>query len=172
MQCHEGMARVFVRHDADDLVSEAVRRIKIGSRKSKSRHLANKQAFLHFIAGVVSSLANNFSRHAEPRIMHLPVGDPENGLFYQDPPSPEMMKYEVEQRDLLRAILPALRFRLSKRPALLAELKIWERALASEELFSASDLAASCSPSLLKQVRKLLTERRVAATNQPPDFEF
>jgi hypothetical protein len=167
---HEGTARAFARQGPEDLVAEAIRRIKSGSRRTKPRHLANKEAFLNFIQGVMSSIANNFVRHAEPYVPHLPVGDAEFGLPFVDPLAAETVERDVRERELLRHLIPELRDRVAGKRKLVTEVTALERALNSERTKSASDLVYESSPQLLNHLRGLLIERGIVLPDiYPPN---
>ena len=77
LRTHPGLARYLAGKEPDELVDDAIQRLQTGSRRTKPKHLASLQAFLNHLQNVINSLANNYTRHAEPHIEHAPLGEVE-----------------------------------------------------------------------------------------------
>lgn len=150
---HPGFARHFSRRSAEDFVHDAIERVEEGTRRVQTKHLVSASAFFNYMQGVVQSLVNNTTRHAEPQVEHLTIG--QDCDFSVDPAAALTVLQDIEDREQLRRLLPALRARVAEQPELSADLEAWERKLNAASGLSAAELLASCPAGLLGPLTEL-----------------
>jgi hypothetical protein len=113
LRSHPGLARYLAGKEPADLVDEAIERLQSGSRRTKPGHLASHQAFLNHLQGVINSIANNYTRHAEPHVEHLPLAGGEDDGVHVEPPAAQDVRRDVAEREWLHWLLSTLEHSLS-----------------------------------------------------------
>lgn len=158
LRTHAGLARYLAGLEPADLVDEAFERLQTGSRRTKPRHLISHQAFLNHLQGVINSIANNYTRHVEPHVMHVSLGGTENDdAFQAEPMATQDVRREAEERDWFHEALQTLEHSVSAdAKAELARL----RAAASGDM-SAATLVQHCSESLLTELQTGIRQGRI-----------
>ncbi|MCX6922039.1 MAG: hypothetical protein NT154_02290 [Verrucomicrobia bacterium] len=150
LRTHAGLARYLAGKEPAELVDEAIQRLQSGSRRTKPKHLASHQAFLNHIQSVINSIANNYTRHAEPHVEHLPVGmDKNNDFIYVEPPAAQNVRRDVTEREWLYWLFAVLEHSVSlELQAELARLRE-----AGRPGMPADQLVQQCSERLLNELR-------------------
>lgn len=146
---HSGFARYLAGVQAEDLIGEAFARIESGTRRTKLKQLQSHRAFVDFVRNVVSSLASNYVRHAEPQIEHAPVGLVDEPGPFVEPLGPDNVVRNVTDREsvhwLFRLLEPSLSDELKHELVALREL--------SERGEPAEHVVQRCSEALLAELQ-------------------
>jgi hypothetical protein len=101
LRSHSGLARYLAGKEPADLVDDAIERLQTGSRRTKPGHLASHLAFLNHVQSVVNSIANNYTRHAEPHVEHFPLTGGEESGVHVEPPAAQDVRRDVIEREWL-----------------------------------------------------------------------
>jgi len=150
LRTHPGLARYLAGKEPADLVDEALERLQAGSRRTKPKHIASHQTFLNHVQSVVNSLANNYTRHAEPHVNHAPLGPEEPGNDYVEPSTGEDVRRNVYEREWLQLLLSTLEPTAS--PEILAELVLLQES--GHCGMSADQIVHQCSETLLSKLQR------------------
>lgn len=155
---HAGLARYLAGTEPSDLIDEAFQRLQTGSRRTKPKHLTSHQAFLNHLQGVINSIANNYTRHAEPHVMHVSLEQVEDGDGFQvQALAPQDVRREAEEREWFHEVLHALDQSVS--PEAKAELARLRAATGVD--VPATTLVNQCSETLLNQLQTGIREGRI-----------
>lgn len=151
LRSHPGLARYLAGKEPAELVDEAIQRLQLGSRKTKPKHLASHQTFLNHLQSVINSVANNYTRHAEPHVEHSPLGLEETAGPYVDPAAGQDVRREVIDREWLYWIFQVLERSVSiELQSELARLRKTEPGLRADQIIG------QCSERLLEELQHQL----------------
>lgn len=155
---HAGLARYLAGMEPSDLIDEALQRLQTGSRRTKPKHLKTHQAFLNHLQGVINSLANNYTRHAEPHVIHVSLEQVEDdGGFQIETLPPQDVRREAVEREWFREALQTLG--QSAAPESRAEVARLRAAAGVDA--PATTLVNQCSETLLNHLQTEIRQGRI-----------
>ena len=160
LRTHAGLARYLAGLEPAELVDEAIARLQAGSRQTKPRHLASHQAFLNHVQSVINSVANNYTRHAEPHLDHVPLGEPQEDSGYVEPPSGDDVRRSVAEREWLQWLFEVI----ARSASLELQDELARLRKACDLGAPATHLVQGCSARLLGEVQQQV---RIAGLEPP-----